>query len=265
MHLFGGKVVAEGELLQLLADLTLLVLSGVASALREEERLAWQCLIRVLGYEINNSLIPIKSIADSLRARLPTADIDAPITCDFRQGLTVIEERAAFPNSFLQAYQQFIRLPPPTFELISFQQLLGNIVPLESRLTIQLQPGPPIRVFGDPDQLQQLLINLIRNAVEAALSADTLTLHPCLVVTWVTTSAQVVLQIRDNEPGLINPANLFVPFYIKKPAGSGIGLVLAQQIAAAHKDSLTVLNNVTSGCTAELRLPLEPLVPAERG
>jgi len=233
---------------------TLFVLSDVAAALREEERLAWHRLIRVLSHEINNSLTPIKSIAGSLRTRLP-ANYGA--NDDMFRGLTVIEERAASLNRFLQAYQQLMRLPAPHLQLLSLTPLLEQVTHLETRLPVVLHSGPPIRLRADADQLQQLLINLIRNAVEAAFSSTAGT-HPEVSVTWSTTATSAVVQVRDNGMGLMNPANLFVPFYTTKPEGSGIGLVLAQQIATAHKGSVTLYNNPDGpGCIAELRLPLE--------
>jgi nitrogen fixation/metabolism regulation signal transduction histidine kinase len=235
---------------------TLFVLSDVAAALREEERIAWHRLIRVLSHEINNSLTPIKSIAGSLRTRLP-AHPNPGANEDMYRGLTVIEERAASLNRFLQAYQQLMRLPAPQLRFISLVPLVEQVTHLETRLPVFLNPGPPIRLRADADQLQQLLINLIRNAVEAALSSTDVA-TPEVSVTWSTTSTSAVLQVRDNGMGLMNPANLFVPFYTTKPEGSGIGLVLAQQIASAHKGSVTLYNNPdAAGCIAELRLPLE--------
>jgi nitrogen fixation/metabolism regulation signal transduction histidine kinase len=228
---------------------TLFVLADVAAALREEERLAWQRLIRVLSHEINNSLTPIKSLAGSLRTRVHNAE-------DLNRGLTVIEDRAASLNRFLQAYQQLTRLPAPALKPISLAAVVSAVLPLETRLAVELQPGPETLVMADPDQLQQLLINLIRNAVEAARSLSEN--PPRVLVTWSKTATQAVLQIVDSGPGLLNPSNLFVPFYTTKPEGSGIGLVLAQQIASAHKGSITLTNNpAPPGCTAELRLPLK--------
>ena len=235
---------------------TLFVLSDVAAALREEERLAWHRLIRVLSHEINNSLTPIKSIAGSLRTRLPAPPLPGA-NADMYRGLTVIEERAASLNRFLQAYQQLLRLPAPQLQFLSLVPLLEQVAHLETRLPISLQSGPPIYLCADADQLQQLLINLIRNAVEAAISSTDVA-DPQVSITWSTTSTSAVLQIHDNGMGLMNPANLFVPFYTTKPNGSGIGLVLAQQIATAHKGSVTLFNNPDGpGCIAELRLPLE--------
>lgn len=231
---------------------TLFVLSDVAAALREEERLAWQRLIRVLSHEINNSLTPIKSLAGSLRTRIATP---AHTPEDLHRGLTVIEERAASLNRFLQAYQQLTHLPAPVLRPISLGVIVAALVPLESRLAVDIEPGPETLLLADPDQLQQLLINLIRNAVEAALSNPQTS--PKVSATWSKTSTQAILHIVDSGPGLLNPANLFVPFYTTKPEGSGIGLVLAQQIASAHKGTVTLTNNPSApGCTAELRLPL---------
>jgi nitrogen fixation/metabolism regulation signal transduction histidine kinase len=235
---------------------SLFVLSDVAAALREEERLAWQRLIRVLSHEINNSLTPIKSIAGSLRTRVATGTQNPE---DLHRGLTVIEDRAASLNRFLQAYQQLTRLPPPALRTISLGPIVSAVIPLETRLPVTLQSGPETLLLADPDQLQQLLINLIRNAVEAAVANPET--PPGVLVTWSRSSTQAILQIIDSGPGLLNPSNLFVPFYTTKPEGSGIGLVLAQQIASAHKGSITLTNNPTApGCTAELRLPLKQLV-----
>jgi two-component system nitrogen regulation sensor histidine kinase NtrY len=240
---------------------TLLVLSDVAAALREEERLAWQRLIRVLSHEINNSLTPIKSLAGSLRTRLPEISALAPASAshELYRGLSLIEERSASLNRFLQAYQQLTRLPALQLQPLSLRPLLEQVIHLETRLPVELQAGPSIHLIGDPDQLQQLLINLLRNAAEAALSAEgALPAAPHVLITWSASLSQVALQIRDNGPGLMNPANLFVPFYTTKPEGSGIGLALAQQIASAHKGSITLFNNTDGpGCTAELRLPAE--------
>ena len=238
---------------------TLIVLSDVAAALREEERLAWQRLIRVLSHEINNSLAPIKSIAGSLRSRLSeTGPPHSPTSlADFHRGLTVIEERAASLNRFLQSYQHLMQLPPPQLQFFKLDDLLAQLIPLETRLALALNHGPSVDVLADRDQLGQLLINLIRNAVDAATEPCTSAAHmPEVVIRWLKTTAEIIVQIQDNGPGLNNPANLFVPFYTTKPDGSGIGLVLAQQIASSHKGSITLANRVGShGCVAELRLP----------
>lgn len=250
---------------------TLFVLADVSSALRQEERLAWQRLIRVLGHEINNSLTPIKSIAGSLRSRLPALSQTAHSPDgaggtepqpELDRGLAIIEDRADSLNRFLQAYQRLSRLPAPALRPSSLAPLAQRVVSLETRLAIHILPSPNLTLLADPDQLQQLLINLLRNAVDAALTPQTqpksaIPGGPEVTLSWTAAAATATLLILDNGPGLTNPANLFVPFYTTKPGGSGIGLVLAQQIASAHRGTLTLTNRPNqAGCQAEIRLPL---------
>src|SRR5260370_39538800 len=147
---------------------TLLVLSNVSAVVREEERMAWERLIRVLGHEINNSLTPIKSIAGSLRGRLA----ESASGRDFDRGLAVIEDRAESLNRFLQAYQKLMGLPIPKLKPVSLASVLERVVDLETRLHVSLVPSDDVMVRMDADQIQQALINLVRNATEAALSAD---------------------------------------------------------------------------------------------
>jgi two-component system nitrogen regulation sensor histidine kinase NtrY len=242
----------------------LFVLADVSAALREEERLAWQRLIRVLGHEINNSLTPIKSIAGSLRSRLTAYADDSPSNslsdASFSRGLEVIEDRAESLNRFLQAYQRLSRLPTPDLRPTSLQTVLDQVIQLEPRMAVKLRPGPSIEVLADADQLQQLFINLIRNAADAALSHDRQhdQTEPAVELTWTTTDTNAVIQIVDNGEGLLNESNLFVPFYTTKPGGTGIGLVLAQQIATAHDGSVSLRNRPDRiGCVAEVCLPLQ--------
>jgi len=237
---------------------SLVVLSDVSSALREEERLAWARLIRVLAHEINNSLAPIKSIAESLRIRVPR-EISGEGGADFCRGLEVIESRAESLNRFLQAYRELMGLPAPTLALVSLSSLVDRVVQLETRVTVRVLPCDDVTLWLDADQMQQALINLLRNAAEAALGPDTT--HngsPSVEIGWKTTRHEAVITILDNGPGLTNQNNLFVPFYTTKPNGTGIGLALAQQIAQAHRGSIELRNrsNGQSGCQAELRLPL---------
>ncbi len=260
----------------------LLVLSDVGAALREEERQAWQRLIRVLGHEINNSLTPIKSIAGSLRSRLPetpASDGLRDLNRDIARGLAVIEDRAASLNRFLQAYQQLSTLPAPRLEPVPLRPLLERIAQLEQRLAVQLLPGADLTLLADPDQIQQALINLVQNAADAALDARLAPGNPAdapgVQISWMRETMgeisavrtggergshhtpQAVIQIVDNGLGLLNPVNLFVPFYTTKPNGTGIGLALAKQILIVHKGAITLTNRTDApGCIAEVRLPL---------
>jgi nitrogen fixation/metabolism regulation signal transduction histidine kinase len=277
---------------------TLLVLSDIGAALREEERQAWQRLIRVLGHEINNSLTPIKSIAGSLRNRLPetpaldaSKDLSRDMVRDMARGLAVIEDRAASLNRFLQAYQQLSTLPAPRVEPVALRAMLERIAHLEQRVRVELIAGPETTLLADPDQLQQALINLVQNAADAALEAAQeaaleMPVEPCVLISWAveygpaapsmrqgfsgrmierdaagtgiqSPHPQAIIRIVDNGLGLLNPVNLFVPFYTTKPAGTGIGLALAQQILFMHKGAVSLTNRAdTRGCVAEVRLPV---------
>lgn len=237
---------------------TLLVLSDVSAALHEEERTAWERLIRVLGHEINNSLTPIKSIAGSLRGQLTflqTTNIDSS---DFEKGLEVIENRAESLNRFLHAYRQLMGLPAPKLAPVSLAMLAERVARLETRINVLIVSTVDIALVIDADQIQQALINLIRNATEAALTIDIpAEISPEVKIAWENTGHEIIITILDNGPGLINAGNLFVPFYTTKPSGTGIGLVLAQQIAQGHKGSVHLANRTDgqTGCKAELRLP----------
>jgi len=237
---------------------TLVVLADVSAALREEEQLAWKRLIRVLGHEINNSLAPIKSIAESLRMRIPSA-VESGQGEDFERGLEVIESRAESLNRFLQAYRQLMGLPAPKLEQVSLAPLIDRVARLETRVGVKVVVGANLMLLADPDQIQQALINLVRNAAEASLSPDAPNGgSPAVEIEWKHEGSEVIIVILDNGPGLTNASNLFVPFYTTKPSGTGIGLVLAQQIAQAHRGGIELQNrtDAPTGCRAQLRLPL---------
>jgi two-component system, NtrC family, nitrogen regulation sensor histidine kinase NtrY len=238
---------------------TLLVLSDVSAALREEERLAWTRLIRVLGHEINNSLTPIKSIAGSLRGRLDSLPDAYDESGDFKRGLEVIENRSESLNRFLQAYRQLMGLPAPKLRSVSLAALVERVAQLERRVAVAVASAVDVTLQVDADHIEQALINLLRNAAEAALSPDAKSSSvPRVEIGWERIGAEVVISIYDSGPGLTNEGNLFVPFYTTKPGGTGIGLVLAQQIAQAHRGSVQLANRADgqNGCKAELRLPL---------
>ncbi|HEX7089286.1 MAG TPA: ATP-binding protein [Longimicrobiales bacterium] len=231
----------------------LLVLSDLSRALREEERQAWRRLIRVLGHEINNSLAPIKSIAGSLQELLRREPRPPDLDDDVAQGLAVITARSEALARFMSSYARLARLPPPEFEPVDVGEWVRRVVGLETRVAVELEEGPPLVIEADGAQLEQLLINLVRNAADAALETG-----GGVRVGWARAEGLVEVWVRDDGPGLSETTNLFVPFFTTKPNGTGIGLVLSRQIAEAHGGSLALENRRDArGCEARLRLPLE--------
>lgn len=230
----------------------LLVLADVSRPLRDEERQAWQRLIRVIGHEINNSLTPIKSIAGSLESMLARTELPGDWTADMRRGLAVIAARSDSLSRFTTAYAQLAKLPAPRLDDVDLPALVRRVAGLETRLPVRVVDGPHLKLRADPDQLEQLLINLIRNAVDAALQT-----RGGVTVAWKREGRMADVWVDDEGTGVPNASNLFVPFFTTKPAGSGIGLVLSRQIAEAHGGTLTLENRTDrTGARAYVRLPL---------
>jgi signal transduction histidine kinase len=230
----------------------MLVLANLSQALREEERQAWQRLIRVLGHELNNSLAPIKSMAGTLSGLLARQPRPADWEEDACRALTVIEGRAESLSRFMEGYSRLARLPSPRLRPVDVGELMRRVASLETRLPVTLIPGSELTLRADGDQLEQMLINLLRNAADAALETG-----GGVKLGWARNGDHVELWIEDEGPGLSNTSNLFVPFFTTKAAGTGIGLVLSRQIAEAHGGTLTLQNrNSGRGCEARVRLPV---------
>ena len=229
----------------------LVVLSDVNAPLRNQEREAWHRLIRVLGHELNNSLAPIKSIAGSLESIAAQNPLPADWRDDMRRGLSVITARTEALSRFTAAYTALARLPRPNVRDIDLSSLIERVVRLETRTAIRVEPGARVVLRVDPDQLEQVLINLVRNAVDAALETG-----GGVKVGWQVNSHRVSVFVEDEGPGLANTSNLFVPFFTTKPQGTGIGLVLGRQIAEAHGGTLTLEPGPTGhGARATVTLP----------
>ncbi|HVN94762.1 MAG TPA: ATP-binding protein [Terracidiphilus sp.] len=232
---------------------TLLLLADVSVPLQEEEKAAWRRLIRVLGHELSNSLAPIKSIAGSLLSRVDGLAGDEATVNDFRRGLGVVESRADALHRFVQSYRMLAQLPKPSLRPVPLGPLVERVTILEQRLPIELEPGPTVTLNADPDQLEQMLINLLANAVDASIANG----GQLVRAGWSVEAESVLLVIEDCGLGIANPENLFVPFYTTKATGSGIGLALAQQIARAHGGDVTLMNRENrAGARAIVRLPL---------
>jgi len=232
---------------------TLLVLADVSKTLREEELQAWQRLVRVLSHEINNSLAPIKSITGSLLSLVDRAPRPADADDDLRRGLSIIGGRSEALVRFMSAYARLAKLPAPNRVPLDVGTWVRRVASLETRMPVTVIEGPTTMLRADGDQLDQLLINLVRNAVDASLESK-----GDVRIRWTRQNGALSLMVEDEGPGLANAANLFVPFFTTKPQGSGIGLVLSRQIAEAHGGSLSLDNRMDRrGCIAVVRLNVD--------
>jgi two-component system, NtrC family, nitrogen regulation sensor histidine kinase NtrY len=230
--------------------LELVVISDLTQALSEQELHAWQRLVRVLGHELNNSLTPIKSIAGSLESIIMRPELPDDWKDDMRRGLSVIMSRSDSLSRFIGAYARLAKLPRPQLQPLSVADCVGRAVSFETRLPVQVEAGANFTIQGDPDQLEQVLINLLRNAADASL-----TTKGGVTIGWHR-DTMLEIWVKDEGPGLSSTANLFVPFFTTKPGGSGIGLVLSRQIAEGHGGALSLENRPDGpGCIARLRLP----------
>lgn len=239
----------EGYPLQLIA------MSDLSRALREEERQAWKRIIRVLSHEINNSLAPIKSISGSLESLLGRTPLPDEVSDDVERGLAVITSRTEALGRFMASYARLARLPKPELGPVEVRALVHRVAHLETRLPVEVVDGEAITIRADPDQLEQALINLVRNAVDATLEAEGST----VTMRWLVRAGRLHLLVEDQGPGLTGMGNLFVPFYTTKQGGSGIGLVLSRQIAEGHGGTLDLENRGEApGARARLVIPVDP-------
>ena len=231
----------------------LVVFGDLSRPLREEQLKAWQRLVRVLGHELNNSLAPIKSIAATLGTAMERRPRRADWEDDMQSGLGIIAARAENLERFLQGYTKLARLPPPQAAPCDLPALLRRAAALERRVEVEVQPGPPVELMADGTQIEHAVINLVKNAVEASPDPGMARVR----LSWRMAAGCAEVRVEDEGAGIAETANLFVPFFTTKPAGSGIGLVLCQQIAENHGGSVEISNRADrQGCVAVLRLPL---------
>jgi nitrogen fixation/metabolism regulation signal transduction histidine kinase len=230
----------------------LIAIADVGPALREEERQAWQRLMRVLGHEVRNSLAPIRSIASGMLERLGRGGPDEETRHDLRDGLAIIAERSEALGRFLEGYSRLARLPRPALAPVDVAALLRETARFETRVAVAVADGPPLTLRGDRGQIEQVLINLLRNAADAALETG-----GGVRLGWTAARGALEVRVEDDGPGLGGAENLFVPFFTTKDHGTGIGLVLSRQIAEAHGGTLSLeARSPGPGCVAILRLPL---------
>jgi two-component system nitrogen regulation sensor histidine kinase NtrY len=228
------------------------LLSSAQRVRREEERAAWQRLVRVLGHEVNNTLAPIASLAGTCRAML--ADDGPTAVPQVVSALEVMEHRAASLGHFISEFARLARLPEPCLEPLELGAHVRRVVALDGRCPVHVLGQQPVELLADGPLLEQALLNLIRNAIDASLARQ-----GAVSIDWHADADTATLSIVDEGTGVANPDNLFVPLFSTKPQGSGIGLVLARNIVEAHGGQLRLDNRRrASGCVARVTLPRAP-------
>ncbi len=229
----------------------LLVITDLSQALRDEERRAWRRLIRVIWHELNNSLAPIKSVIETSRDALAAGPPDPAEREELAHNLALVAERAESLRRFLSRYSELARMPEPTIAAADAAAILRQVAAVHPAGRVQFAAADGLALRADADQVQQALINLVKNAVEATPEGEA-----PVALRAVRGKDSVVFEVEDSGPGVANPDNLFVPFFTTKPGGSGIGLVLARQVAEAHGGTLTLKNREdATGCLARLVIP----------
>lgn len=230
----------------------ILFIADLKQVLSDEEIAAWQRLIRVISHEVNNSLTPITSLCQTLTGILESSD--HPGDDDVRIGLSVIADRAKGLQDFISVYARLARLPEPHRVLFPASALAAKLERMFAGQRLEIVPFPDVAVFGDPVHLEQALINLIKNGLEANPAGA-----PPVQLSCRLRDGQCEFQVEDHGAGITNPDNLFVPFYTTKSEGAGIGLILCRQIAGKHHGHVSLENRPGGpGAVARLVLPLPP-------
>lgn len=251
------KLIIDNKLLQLAIQSTELVLNksrlrlvsfqNIQSELEGQELMAWQKLIRILTHEIMNSVAPIASLSSTLKDIIgEKSELDPEALKMVRHSLGVIQKRSQGLMAFTDTYRELTRIPPPKFQLVDGKELLEEAETLfrvrieKEAIKFQIHTPPSeVQFQGDPNLLEQVLINLIKNAMDALEGQEDKTISVHL---QKSTSGKISIQVADNGPGIPTEKldQIFVPFYTTKETGSGIGLSLSRQIMRLHKGSLEV-------------------------
>jgi two-component system nitrogen regulation sensor histidine kinase NtrY len=241
----------------------LLMLNNISQELQKNEQQAWQNIIRILNHEVRNSLTPISALSQNL---LDMPDLSAE---QCQQAIKIIDNRSNNLLAFIDSYSDLAKLPLPNAQQFDLAELLHDIGNLVQQVTIKL--SSPLIIKADKGQLEQVLLNLIKNAKEAQLSKTKINkdveqeseTNKDIEVHVLKSEKQVVIKVLDQGCGIANTANLFIPFYTTKETGSGIGLALSRQIIANHQGELTLTNRTdiaditdATGAVATIVLPL---------
>jgi two-component system nitrogen regulation sensor histidine kinase NtrY len=234
-------------------DIKLVTLQNIQPELQKQELEAWQNLTRVLRHEIMNSITPISSLTSTLREILDHDmekkgdhyELKDEGAEDLRDGLSTIENRSKGLIKFIDAYREYTSLPKPHFKTILLREIIEKVAQLmrtelkKTKIKFHFEcRNEYLTIQADEEMIEQVLINLLKNAIEAL--ADTPDPHLSLIGSYDENTIKI--EVEDNGSGIIPEAleHIFVPFYTTKKTGSGIGLSLSRQIMQMHNGSITV-------------------------
>jgi len=236
---------------------------NIFEELQAQEITSWQKLIRILTHEIMNSVSPVISLAHSTNDLIGTTKvIDQEARSEIHQAIKAIQKRSEGLLHFTETYRRLTKVPPPTLVKIDAKAMLDDVILLmgtimkDKAIVLEyLTPEKPIEFWGDTEQLEQVLINLIKNAIEALVDV----VDKKIIIQLESREASVIFRVRDSGPGV--PMELrdqiFIPFYTTKEEGSGIGLSLCRQIIYQHGGSLRVNFPEEGGAEFIASLPLQ--------
>ncbi|WP_144392852.1 sensor histidine kinase [Pleionea sediminis] len=228
-------------------------LTDIKVLLRKQERESWQKLVRVLSHEINNSLAPISSFAGTIRSIAKTQSLEQTFAEQLNESLSIIAERANGLKNFIDTYRQLTNTPSPNKQPLNFNKIVHQIASLFDDSHFETQLDVQDEIVADATLLEQVLINLIKNAKEAQNDSD-----KAITIKSHRMNNSFLIEVMDKGSGIQNSDNLFTPFYTTKKSGSGIGLALCRQIIDAHDGFISITNRKdTQGCTVSIELPVE--------
>ncbi len=242
----------------------LVSLQNIQVELEEKEAEAWQSLTRVLTHEIMNSLTPISSLAATASSMLQVSQsennsVDSTCNQDVAEALQTIDRRSQGLMRFVHAYRSVALIPKPQFEIFPISEMFQRVEKLmQAKLSRQgivfkasVEPDS-LEMTADPDLTEQVLINLLLNAIEALGGCENPSIH---LSSWMNERGRVVIEVRDNGPGITSEAKekVFIPFFSTKKEGSGIGLSFSRQVMRLHRGIIAVQSQPGSGTVFTLR------------
>ncbi len=248
----GRWLISRGAYRQEGKPYTLVIVNDVGRPLREEELIAWHRLIRVLGHEINNSMTPLISLTDSLSKLVNKDELPEGWQTDLKEGLSIVSRRVKNLSQFIKGYSQLAKLPLPNKGQVNLKNLMQRVFSLNALPNVSLEDGEDCVLNADEAQIEQLIINVLKNAIEASNETK-----GSVQGGWLANKDNVTIWIQDEGTGLANTENVFVPFFTTKSTGTGIGLAISRQIVEAHLGSIKIENREDrSGCKVTVRLPI---------